>query len=186
MHFLAMAAWLPFPGLAATVLGSPNMLISQQTNLNQSLPLTLNLNSSMFNHTIQEYETYGIPNTDLTLHLTLLRSLDPVAMGSCLNSAKVWISFQKSEEELPQRDFEWKDSTGALFYIRSLSLQLTWGIIGKVLSGLLKDLYDNGRYLALSFTVEDRSLQLFIGLGRLSKYEPVLPTLTPDRSIVDS
>ena len=160
-----------------------NVLTWRRSALNHFLlthPLANSSSSS--NLLVPGYEVYHIPNTDLTLHLTLLQDLDPIAMESCLNSARVWVNFQDPEEEMPRRDFEWKDSAGAVFYIRSLSSHLTWGNIGNVLSGLLEDLYNKGRYIALSFTVEERSSQLFIGQGRLSKYHRSLPTMVPDRA----
>ena len=155
----------------------------RQSALNLSLstnPVPNNVSSSDL--LLPGYEVYHIPDTDLTLHLTLLQNLDPIAMESCLSSAKVWVNFQKSEEEMPRSDFEWIDYAGAVFYIRSLSSHLTWGNIRDVLSGLLEDLYNDARYLTLSFTVEETSSRLFIGQGRLSKYHRPLPTMAHDRT----
>ena len=73
---------------------------------------------------------------------------------------------------MPRRDFEWKDSAGALFYIESLSRRLIWEEVNNVLRGLLLELYDKNRYFTASFTVEDRTVEQIIGRGRLSKYTP--------------
>ena len=126
-----------------------------------------------------EYEEYPIPNSSLTLHLTLHLSLNRVAMEACLLSASVWIQAQYPQSAgMLTRDFEWKDRTGALFYINSLSKRLAWEDVGNVLRGLKLDLWDQGRYLNVAFTVEERTTKTIIGVGRLEEYVPPKPTST--------
>ncbi|KAL2045180.1 hypothetical protein N7G274_002261 [Stereocaulon virgatum] len=126
-----------------------------------------------------EYEEYPIPNSSLTLRLTLHLPLDRVAMKACLLSASVWVQAQYPQSAgMLTRDFEWKDATGALFYISSLSRRLAWEDVGNVLRGLKLDLVDQKRYLNVAFTVEERTTKTLIGVGRLEEYVTPKPTST--------
>lgn len=123
------------------------------------------------------YEVYDIPESDLSLHLTLLLTLDHLAIQSCLLTASIWVGYQRQSGIIPHVGFEWKDTAGAVFYIRSLSRHLTWADLKIVLRGLKEDLEDQHRYLTTSFTVELKSTQIFIAQGRLSRYKLPEPTL---------
>ncbi len=125
---------------------------------------------------IPTYEVYKIPETDLSLHLTLLQTLDRLAMQSCLQTASIWVAYQTQSATIPDLGFEWKDTAGAVFYIRSLSQRLTWADLKNILRGLKEDLEDERRYFTTSFTVEQTSTQLFIAQGRLSRYKLPKPT----------
>ncbi|KAL2051895.1 hypothetical protein ABVK25_007810 [Lepraria finkii] len=125
------------------------------------------------------YEEYPIPNTSLTLHLTLRLPLNRIAMEACLLSASVWVGAQFPQSaSIPKRDFEWKDHTGAMFNINSLSKRLTWEDVGNVLRGLKMDLYDQGRYFTAAFTVEERTTGMIIGAGSLEGYVPPKPPVS--------
>lgn len=76
----------------------------------------------------------------------------------------------------PHRDFEWKESAGATFYIRCFSRRLTWEDVSNILWGLKQEFYDEFRYFTTSSTVEDQPIQQFIGLARLNKYRPLEPS----------
>ena len=123
------------------------------------------------------YEEYRIPNTELTLHLTLSGTLNRDAMRSCLQTALLWVGYQTQTASMSKRDFEWKDSAGAMFLIQSLSRRLIWREVNDVLKGLKQDLLDEFRIFTGTFMVEDRAEELIIGKGRLSTYSP------PDRPI---
>ena len=146
---------------------TPRSIVSQRFALNvTSDDITLSAPPYPY------YEEYRIPNTDLTLHLTLLGtfSLDP--MKSCLQTALLWVGHQTQTAEMTRRDFDWKDSAGAMFVIQSLSRRLTWGEVNSVLKGLKQDLLDETRIFTATFTVEDRTEESIIGKGRLSRYTP--------------
>lgn len=173
MKSFTMVTLMLLSSTSGLALAAPSLPTIPESSISQSiLP---NVTSDLTAPGLPEYEDYKIPNTDLTIHLTLLQTLDRVAMEACLTTAILWVTYQRPTVDLPKRDFEWKDGNGALFYIKSLSRRLTWGDVKSALRGLKEDLFDEARYFAASFTLEDRSAQQFIASGRLSRYTPPAP-----------
>lgn len=135
-----------FSSTAHLSIAAPNPTSIQQTSISHTLSLNAtNKNTSLSAIPNPDYQDYPIPNTKLTLHLTLLQPLDRVAMGICLTTSKLWVGSQPRTEMIPRRGFEWKDAAGATVRIRSMSRRLTWGDVGDVLRGLNDGLYEEGK-----------------------------------------
>ena len=159
------------------VLAAPSLGIFQSTSISQVFPLNFSSNNtSVVLLPTAVYEEYKIPNTHLTLHLTLLGTLGRDAMEACLTSLTSWLSAMRQSANMPTRDFHWKDPAGAAFFIESLSKRLTWQNVSDVLQGLRGDLYNEKRYFQSIFSVEDQQTGQFIGQGHLWEYNPPLPT----------
>lgn len=171
-------------GTSGLALAVPSFPTIQESSISQSI--FPNITSGLTAPGLPDYEDYKLPNTDLTLHLTLLETLDRTAMQACLTTAILWVSFQRQTTDMPKRDFEWKDNTGALFYIKSLSRRLTWGDLKTVLKGLKEHLFDEVRYFAISFTLEERPTEQFIASGRLSRYTTSMLNEPPVTAVVTS
>lgn len=177
LHYLLVAFVVISPYVFNLTLATPTSAVVQ-TSINQLLVANTTYNAtSTISMPGISYEEYNIPETNLKLHLTLLRDLDYNAMQSCLQTATIWVGFQRQSDLIPKPDFEWKDPAGAVFYIRSLSKRLSWADVKNILRGLKESLEEKGRYLATSFTVEEEPAQLFVAQGRLSRYRHPEPTL---------
>ena len=170
---MLMALVSSFVLLCMTVQSLPtNLTTLQSTSIAPIITFHVSLNSTSSPLLSPQYERFDIPNTSLALHLSLLEALHADAMHACIQSASVWVGHQRQSASMQQRDFDWKDSAGAVFYVESLSRRLTWEEVNEVLQGLMQSLYDREKYLEASFTIEDREDQQIIGKGGLKKYTP--------------
>jgi len=165
MHCFTAASVLIIPYLIDLTLAAPSFT-DGQSSISQLLKPNTTLNATSTNPVPNpSYEIYEIPETDLILHLSLLQTVDRLAMQSCLQTAFIWVGYQRQSDIMPKLDFEWKDPAGAVFYIRSLSRHLTWADLKNVLRGLREDLEDEQRYFTTSFTVEQKSTQFSLLKG---------------------
>lgn len=183
MYSLMLAFSLYASYLIKTCLTAPRLHFDS-TSLNQLFPF--NLTPTLTSPTTPptpSYEVFPIPHTDLSLHLTILLPLPPSALHSCLQTASLWVSYQRQSALMPGREFDWKDPAGASFYIRSLSQHLTWADLKDVLGGMKAVFEDGERYFTSSFTVEQRSTQLFVAQGRVSRYRPPEPRFTAEPEV---
>ncbi|KAL9105055.1 MAG: hypothetical protein Q9163_000068 [Psora crenata] len=121
------------------------------------------------------YSVFNIPNSPLSLELTVGNPLRPEAIRICLDSAAVWVNGQTQSASMSWPDFDWKDIAGAELYIVPARTPLIWQNVADVVRGL--KLYELGSHthrgvqMEASFDIIIDATGQLIGQGYLVRYE---------------